>query len=365
MIYLDYLSTTPIDPRVAAAMETCLTSEGDFGNPASNTHVFGANARARITHASEQVANLIQCSPKEITWTSGATESIYRALTGVALFYQRQGKHIITMATEHKAVLDTCHYLESQGFEITYLMPENNGLLNIDTLSDAIRKDTILCSIMHVNNETGVIQDILAIGQLLRERGVWFHVDAAQSAGKIEIDLQKMPVDLMSLSAHKIYGPKGIGALFMRRQPRVQLINTMRFGTQPTHQIVAMGEAFAIAKDRMHDDTNHIRQLRDCLWKNISEIKGIHLNGDLTHRIAHCLNITIEAVDAETFIQKMPEIAISTGSACNSIDPEPSHVLLAMGLSRQKANHSVRISLGRYTTQTDIDYVSRLMRERL
>lgn len=358
VIYLDYMSTTPVDPRVAEVMQQCLTIDGDFGNPASSTHVFGANARARINLAALQVADLIHCDPKEITWTSGATESIYRALTGVALFYQRQGKHIITMETEHKAVLDTCHYLESLGFEVTYLMPEKNGLLNIKNLENAIRKDTILCSIMHVNNETGIIQDIAAIGKLLKEKGVWFHVDAAQSVGKLDINLKKLPVDLMSLSAHKIYGPKGVGALFMRRQPRVQLVNTMRFGTLPTHQIVGMGEAYFIAKNNMIDEINRIEKLRNQLWKNLSIIKGVHLNGDLNHQVCGCLNISIDDVDADTLIKNCPDIAISTGSACNSVDPEPSHVLLAMGLTRQAANNSVRISMGRYTTEEDVAIAS-------
>ncbi|OGT48108.1 MAG: IscS subfamily cysteine desulfurase [Gammaproteobacteria bacterium RIFCSPHIGHO2_12_FULL_38_11] len=359
VIYLDYMSTTPVDPRVAEIMQRCLISDGDFGNAASSTHVFGANARARINVAASQVADLIQCDPNEITWTSSATESIYRALTGVALFYQRQGKHIITMTTEHKAVLDTCHYLEKLGFEVTYLNPEKNGLLNLKNISDAIRKDTILCSIMHVNNETGIIQDIASIGKLLKEKGVWFHVDAAQSVGKLPINLKTLPVDLMSLSAHKIYGPKGVGALFMRRQPRVQLMNTMRFGTLPTHQIAGMGEACLIAKNNMSDEINRIEKLRNQLWKNLSAINSVHLNGDLNHQVCGCLNISIDNMDADTLIKNCPDIAISTGSACNSVDPEPSHVLLAMGLSRQAANSSIRISMGRYTTVEDIEVASR------
>ncbi|MCX7121491.1 MAG: aminotransferase class V-fold PLP-dependent enzyme [Gammaproteobacteria bacterium] len=359
VIYLDYMATTPVDPRVAEVMQQCLTIDGDFGNPASSTHAFGENARSKINIAAEQVADLIQCDPKEITWTSGATDSIYRALTGVALFYQRQGKHIITMSTEHKAVLDTCHYLETLGFEVTYLNPEKNGLLDLKKLSAAIRKDTILCSIMHVNNETGVTQDIAAIGKLLKEKGVWFHVDAAQSVGKINIDLKNLPVDLMSLSAHKIYGPKGVGALFMRRTPRVQLQNTMRYGTLPTHQIVGMGEAYVIAKNNMLEETSRIKNLRDQLWKNLSALKNVHLNGDLNHRVCGCLNISIEHIDTDALIKKCPEIAISTGSACNSVDPEPSHVLLAMGLSRQAANNAVRISIGRYTTEEEIEIASK------
>ena len=365
MIYLDYMSTTPVDSHVAEVMRQCLTIDGVFGNPSSNTHAFGANARTHINTAAEQVAALIHCDPKEITWTSGATESIYRALTGVALFYQRQGKHIITMSTEHKAVLDTCHYLESLGFEVTYLNPEKNGLLNLKNLENAIRKDTILCSIMHVNNETGVIQDIASIGKLLREKGVWFHVDAAQSVGKVDINLKILPVDLMSLSAHKIYGPKGVGALFMRRQPRVQLHNTMRYGTLPTHQIVGMGEAYLIAKNIMSEEVNRQKNLRDQLWKNISELKGVHLNGDLNHQVCNCLNISIDHIDAQTLINNLPEIAISTGSACNSVDPEPSHVLLAMGLTRSAANNAIRISVGRTTTVEDVTVASAMIKEKI
>lgn len=351
VIYLDYMATTPVDLRVIQAMQTCL--QNNFGNPASQ-HYFGEHARAQIAIAQHHVADLIHCDPTEITWTSGATESIYRALTGVALFYQRQGKHIITMSTEHKAVLDACAYLQSLGFEITYLNPEKNGLLDLNKLENAIRRDTILCSIMHVNNETGVIQDIAAIGKLLHDKGVWFHVDAAQSAGKIAIDLKTIPVDLLSLSAHKLYGPKGIGALFVRRQPRVQLTNVMRSGTLPTHQIVGMGEAYCIAKNTMADDMQRIKKLRDQLWENVSKIKGIAINGDVNHRIGNCLNISFEQMDANTLITRCSEIAISTGSACNSVDPAPSHVLSAMGLSCTQANNAVRISLGKYTTEHDI-----------
>lgn len=367
------MSTTPVDPRVVRVMQSCLTVEGDFGNPASQ-HGFGFAARKRIALACEQVAACINADPKEIIWTSGATESINLALKGVVQFYQRQGKHIITMRTEHKAVLDTCRYLESTGFEVTYLSPETNGLLDIKKLEAAIRPDTILASIMHVNNETGVIQDIAKIGKLLREKGVWFHVDAAQSAGKIAIDLKNLPVDLMSLSSHKVYGPKGIGALFVRRSPRVQLIaqlhggnqeNQLRAGTLPTHQIVGMGEAFAIAKNEMQKDVAHIEALRNMFCQKIAALPGVHFNSDLKHCVPHCINIRFDQMDSETLLKQLPELAISTGSACNSVDPEPSHVLMAMGLSRVQANHSVRISLGRFSTVAEInavvDYLTHLI----
>lgn len=364
LIYLDYLSTTPVDPAVVAEMQKCLLLY--FGNPASQ-HAFGFEARALIDSAREQVATLIHANPSEILWTSGATESINLALKGAANFYQRQGRHIITMSTEHKAVLETCRYLSSQGFEITYLAPEKNGLLSLEVLRAAIRPDTILCSIMHVNNETGVIQDIEKIGALLHERGVLFHVDAAQSAGKIPIDVKKMQIALLSLSAHKIYGPKGIGALYVRRQPRVQLIsqmlggdadNVLRAGTLPTHQIVGMGKAFAMATTQMAEDNARIATLRDHLWKNLSVLSRIHQNNEIKNRIPHCLNIFIEGIDGQLFIKNLTDVAISMGSACNSVDPEPSHVLVAMGLSRDAANQSFRISVGRFTTEKEIDQAS-------
>lgn len=366
MIYLDYMSTTPVDPRVVDVMKTCLTMDGDFGNPSSQ-HAYGLSARARIDVARQQIADLIKANPKDIIFTSGATESINLALKGAALFYQRQGKHIITMSTEHKAVLDTCRYLESQGFLVTYLNPEKNGLLNLEKLREAIRPDTILASIMHVNNETGVIQDIIAIGDLLREKGVWFHVDAAQSVGKIPLDFKSMPIDLLSLTSHKIYGPKGVGVLVVRRHPRVQLMpqlhggdqeNALRSGTLATHQIVGMGEAFAIAKNNGFDESRRIEKLRDQLWKNISVIARVHLNGDLKNRVCGCLNFFIDNIDPILFLKNLNAIAISQGSACNAVDPEPSHVLMAMGLSRVQANASFRVSVGRFTTEADIETAS-------
>ncbi len=363
-IYLDYMSTTPVDPQVAAKMRDCLEMEGCFGNPASQSHRYGWDAMELVQQARQQVADLINADPREIIWTSGATESDNLAIQGAALFYQRKGKHIITMSTEHKAVLDTCHYLSTQGFEVTYLNPDRQGLLAIEQLEQALRPDTILVSIMHVNNETGVIHDIAKIGECLKGRGIIFHVDAAQSAGKLPIDLQQLSVDLMSFSAHKIYGPKGVGALYVRRQPRVRLVPMihggghewgMRSGTLPTHQIVGMGEAFAIAKAKLAEDPARISRLRDHLWEGISQLSGITLNGDQQHRSPGCLNITIEGIDNETLLLSLNQLAISTGSACNSANPTPSHVLTAMGLTRQQANSSIRLSVGRFTTLADID----------
>lgn len=365
-LYLDNMATTPADPRVVEAMQICLTSDNsgldNFGNPSSQHH-FGKHAFSLICKAREQVARLINADPCEIIWTSGATESINLALKGVANFYKRQGNHIITLSTEHKAVLDSCRYLESQGFEVTYLNPARNGLLDIELLKNAILPTTILASFMHVNNETGVIQNIEEIGRVLREKGVWFHVDAAQSAGKILIDLKKMPIDLLSLTAHKIYGPKGIGALYVRRHPKVQLIaqihggdqeNKLRSGTLPTHQIVGMGMAYEIAEKNAEEEMLRVTTLRNLLWKNLSQLPGIHINGDLNKCIGGCLNISIDDINAELLLKNLSDVAISTGSACNSVDPEPSHVLLAMGLSREAANRSFRISIGRFTTQKDI-----------
>ncbi len=373
-IYLDYMSTTPVDPRVAEAMASCLTMENDFGNPASNTHQYGFEAKEKVDQARIEIANLINANPREIIFTSGATESINLALKGAAQFYQRQGRHIITMATEHKAVLDTCQYLESTGFTVTYLKPEQNGLLDLDKLNSAIQSDTILTSIMHVNNETGVIQDIQKIGGLLKSKGILFHVDAAQSAGKIDIDLKKLSVDLMSFSAHKIYGPKGIGALYIKSKPRVQLItqihggdqeNQVRAGTLATHQIVGMGKAFLIAQENRIVESKKIKNLRDLLWSNISVLDGLTLNGDLNNRIDGCLNFSVDGVDGESLLASLYDLALSTGSACNSANPEPSHVLLAMGLSRDAANRSLRISIGRFTTEADIHHASNRLIEQI
>lgn len=364
MIYLDYMSTTPVDPRVAKVMQACLTQEGTFGNAMSSTHRFGFEAKEKIDHAREQIADLIHVNAREIIFTSGATESINLAQKGAALFYQRQGKHIISMSTEHQAVLNSLRYLESLGFEVTYLDPEKNGLLNFNQLEKAIRSDTILASIMHVNNETGVIQDIESIAELLKSKGVLFHVDAAQSAGKIPIDLKKIRADLMSFSAHKIYGPKGVGALFVRHQPCVQLIplhhgasqeNNLRAGTLATHQIAGMGEAFAIAKINMKTESERFKKLRDYLWDKISSVGGVILNGDAHQRISSCLNFSVDGIDAELFLKSLYDVAISTGSACNSANSEPSPVLIAMGLSRTMANRSFRISFGRFTTESEIE----------
>lgn len=364
-IYLDYMATTPVDPAVAEKMSHCLTKEGVFGNPASQTHSYGWKAAELVQLAREQVASLINADPREIVWTSGATESDNLAIIGSARFYQRQGKHIITMSTEHKAVLDTCQYLASQGFEITYLDPEKNGVLDLDKLKAAIRRDTILISIMHVNNETGVIQDIAAIGEIAKQQGVIFHVDAAQSAGKIPIDLQQWKVDLMSFSGHKIYGPKGVGALFVRRNPRVHLEpliygggheRGLRSGTLATHQIVGIGEAFAIAKKRMAADFEHLLDMANQFWSGISTLGGVHLNGAGASKVPFCMNIYFDAVNGESLMTRLQNLAFSTGSACNSASSDPSHALLSMGLTREIADNSLRISFGRFTTKEDIDY---------
>ncbi len=363
-IYLDYMATTPVDPRVAKEMQLCMDQTGCFGNPASHTHRYGWEAAERIEKARVQVAELINADPREIVWTSGATEADNLAIKGASLFYQRKGKHIICMKTEHKAVLDTCHYLSTQSFEVTYLDPEPNGLLDLDKLNQAIRPDTILVSIMHVNNETGVVQPISEIGKMLINKGIIFHSDAAQSAGKIEIDIKQLNVDLMSFSGHKIYGPKGVGVLYVRRNPRVRLVplihgggheRGLRSGTMPTHQIVGMGEAFAIAKERFQMDHKKALSLRDRLWEGIEAIGGVTLNGDLKQRVSGCLNVSIDGVDAEALLSRIHDLAVSSGSACNSANPEPSYVLTAMGLSRDQANRSLRLSVGRFTTDEEVD----------
>ncbi len=364
-IYLDYMATTPVDPRVAESMIACLQKEGVFGNPASRTHRYGWEAAECIQKAREQVAQLINADAREIIWTSGSTEADNLAIKGAALFYQRKGKHLITMTTEHKAVLDTCSYLATQGFEVTYLDPESNGVVDIKKLEAAIRPDTILASIMHVNNETGVIQDIATVGEITRRHGVLFHVDAAQSAGKIPIDLSAWKVDLMSFSGHKIYGPKGIGALFVRRNPRVRLEaqihgggheSGMRSGTLPTHQIAGMGEAFAVAKQQLSEDTPQLLAFRKRFLAGLIEIGGIRINSGEAPCIPGCMNICVEGVNGEALISGLRDIAVSSGSACNSANPNPSHVLRAMGLSREDANNSLRISFGRFTTEAEIEY---------
>ena len=364
-IYLDYSATTPVDPRVAAKMMECLTNEGNFGNPASRSHSFGWKAEKAVEEARANVAALVNADPKEIIWTSGATESDNLAIKGAAHFYSKNGKHIITLKTEHKAVLDTCRQLEREGFEVTYLEPQADGLLNLDVLKKAIRKDTVLITVMHVNNEIGVIQDIKAIGEIARENKIIFHVDAAQSPGKAPIDLQDLKVDLMSFSAHKIYGPKGIGALYVRRKPRVRIEaqmhgggheRGMRSGTLPTHQIVGMGEAFRIAKEEMAAENERIRMLRDRLLVGLRDIEEVYINGDLDHRVPHNLNMSFNFVEGESLIMALKDIALSSGSACTSASLEPSYVLRALGRNDELAHSSLRFSIGRFTTTEDIDY---------
>tara|TARA_Y100000590_G_scaffold463575_1_gene630670 strand:+ start:614 stop:1837 length:1224 start_codon:yes stop_codon:yes gene_type:complete len=364
-IYLDYAATTPVDDRVADKMFQFLKQDGQFGNPASRSHSYGWDAEAAVNEARNNVAKLVNCDPREIIWTSGATESDNLAIKGAAHFYQKKGKHIITLKTEHKAVLDACRQLEREGFDITYLDPLSNGLIDIDSLKNTIRDDTTLISIMHVNNEIGVIQDISEIGEITREKGIIFHVDAAQSAGKIDIDLSKMKVDLMSFSAHKIYGPKGIGALYVRRKPRVRLEaqihgggheKGLRSGTLPTHQIVGMGEAFRIAKEEQRKDFDHISKLRNRLWSALNNIEEVYLNGDLERRYPGIMNISFNYVEGESLIMATKDIALSSGSACTSSSLEPSYVLRAIGRSDELAHSSLRVSIGRFTTEKDVDH---------
>ena len=354
-IYFDYSATTPVDPRVAEKMCACLTIEGNFGNPASRSHSFGWSAEKSVEDARANIAALVNADPKEIIFTSGATESDNLAIKGAAAFYKKKGKHIITCKTEHKAVLDTCRMLERDGYEVTYLDPEPNGLIDLEKLKAALRDDTILVSIMHVNNEIGVIQDIQAIGELTRERNIIFHVDAAQSAGKVPIDLQALKVDLMSFSAHKIYGPKGIGALYVCRKPRIRLEAQMhggghergfRSGTLPTHQIVGMGEAFRLAKEEMAADNERIRMLRDRLLNGLKGIEEMYINGDMDHRVPHNLNISFNFVEGESLMMALKDLAVSSGSACTSASLEPSYVLRALGRSDELAHSSIRFSLG-------------------
>lgn len=370
-IYLDYSATTPVDERVAKAMMECLTLDGNYGNPASRSHSFGWSAEKAVDEARRNVAALINADPKEIVWTSGATESDNLAIKGTAHFYQKNGKHIITCKTEHKAVLDTCRQLEREGFEVTYLEPRDTGLVDLDDLKAAIREDTILVSIMHVNNEIGVIQDIKAIGEITRERKIIFHVDAAQSPGKAAIDLQDMKVDLMSLSAHKAYGPKGIGALFVRRKPRVRIEaqmhgggheRGMRSGTLATHQIVGMGEAFRLAKEEMAADNERILMLRNRLFNGLKDIEEIYINGDLEQRIPGNLNVSFNFIEGESLIMALKDIAVSSGSACTSASLEPSYVLRALGRDDELAHSSIRFTIGRFTIVEEIDYAVDLIR---
>lgn len=371
-IYLDYSATTPVDERVVEKMVPYLREK--FGNPASRSHVFGWETEKAVEAAREEVAALVNCDPKEIVWTSGATESDNLAIKGVAHFYQSKGKHLITVKTEHKAVLDTMRELERQGFEVTYLVPEDDGLLDLDKLRAALRPDTILVSVMHVNNEIGVIQDIAAIGELCREKGVLFHVDAAQSTGKVAIDLKTLKVDLMSFSAHKTYGPKGIGALYVRRKPRVRLEaqmhgggheRGMRSGTLATHQIVGMGEAFRLAREEMGAENERIRMLRDRLWAGLNTMDEVYLNGDLVQRVPHNLNVSFNFVEGESLIMAIKELAVSSGSACTSASLEPSYVLRALGRSDELAHSSIRFSIGRYTTVEEIDYTVELLKAKI
>ncbi|HAF45073.1 MAG TPA: IscS subfamily cysteine desulfurase [Gallionellaceae bacterium] len=371
-IYLDYSATTPVDPRVAEAMIPYLTEK--FGNPASRSHSFGWTADEAVENARAQVAALVNADPKEIVWTSGATESNNLAIKGAAHFYADKGKHIITVQTEHKAVLDTVRELERQGFSATYLDPEPNGLIDLEKLKAAMRPDTTIVSVMLVNNEIGVIQDIAAIGEICRAKGILFHVDAAQATGKVIIDLQKLKVDLMSFSAHKTYGPKGIGALYVRRKPRVRLEAQMhggghergfRSGTLATHQIVGMGEAFRIAKEEMASENERIRMLRDRLWQGLSGMEEVYLNGDMESRVPHNLNVSFNFVEGESLIMAVKDIAVSSGSACTSASLEPSYVLRALGRNDELAHSSIRFTIGRFTTVEDVDYTVKLLQEKI
>jgi cysteine desulfurase len=371
-IYMDYSATTPIDPRVADKMIPYLREQ--FGNPASRSHAYGWSAEAAVEEARAQVADLVGADPREIIWTSGATESNNLAIKGAAQFYKSKGKHIITVKTEHKAVLDTVRELERQGFEATYLEPQDNGLISLEQLEAAIRPDTILVSVMLVNNEIGVIQPIREIGELCRKKGIIFHSDAAQATGKVEINLEELKVDLMSFSAHKTYGPKGIGALYVRRKPRVRLEAQMhgggherglRSGTLAPHQIVGMGEAFRIAKDEMDTELARIQALRDRLAKGLLEIEEVYINGDMEHRVPHNLNVSFNFVEGESLIMAIKDIAVSSGSACTSASLEPSYVLRALGRSDELAHSSIRFTIGRFTTEEDIDFAVKLLKEKV
>lgn len=371
-IYLDYSATTPVDPRVAAKMIPFLTEK--FGNPASRSHAYGWEAEAAVEEARAQVAALVNADAKDIIWTSGATESNNLAIKGAAHFYSGKGKHLVTVSTEHKAVLDTMRELERQGFEVTYLEPQENGLITLEQFKAALRPDTILASVLAVNNEIGVIQPIAELGEICREKGVIFHVDAAQATGKMPIDLASLKVDLMSFSAHKTYGPKGIGALYVRRKPRIRLEAQMhgggherglRSGTLATHQIVGMGEAFRIAREEMVLENARISRLRDKLMKGLTDIEETYVNGDLTQRVPHNLNISFNFVEGESLIMAIKDIAVSSGSACTSASLEPSYVLRALGRSDELAHSSIRFTLGRFTTEEEIDYTVKLLHAKI
>ncbi|ETI62190.1 IscS subfamily cysteine desulfurase [Marinomonas profundimaris] len=366
-VYLDNSATTPVDPRVAEKMMACLTQDGNFGNPASRSHLFGWRAEEAVEEARLQVATLINADSREIVWTSGATEANNLALKGIAHAYRQKGRHIITSMIEHKAVLDPCKQLEKEGFEVTYLQPDSHGVISPSQVEDALREDTILVSLMHGNNELGVLTDIAAIGELTRSHGVFFHVDAAQTTGKVAIDVNAMKVDLMSLTAHKTYGPKGIGALFVRRSPKIKLEaqihgggheRGMRSGTLATHQIVGMGEAFHLAGAEMAVDCERIKVLRERLWSSLNELSGVHLNGDSDQRVAGVINIGFDDVDGEVLLMSLSDIAVSSGSACTSASLEPSYVLRAIGLAESLAHSSLRLSIGRFTSQEEVDFVA-------
>ena len=363
-IYLDYASTTPVDPRVASKMMEFLTPEGEFGNPASRSHRFGWKADEAVEEARSHVANLVNCDPREIVWTSGATEADNLAIKGVARFYKSKGNHIVTSKIEHKAVLDPCRQLEREGFEVTYLDPDDKGVISSSAVQSAIKDNTVLVSIMHINNELGTINNIEKIGEVVRDRGIFFHVDAAQSTGKVEIDLEKIPVDLMSFSAHKTYGPKGIGALYVRRKPRVRLEalihgggheRGMRSGTLATHQIVGMGEAFRLANNEMQDDLVKITKFHEKFLQKVKEIDHVYINGDLDNKVPNILNISFNFVEGESLIMGLKDIAVSSGSACTSASLEPSYVLRALGRKDELAHSSIRFSFGRFTSEDDVE----------
>lgn len=371
-IYLDSAATTRLDSRVLDAMMPYLTEE--YGNPASRSHSFGWSAESAVELARKQVADTVGCDEKEIIWTSGATESINLAIKGAAQFYQDKGKHLITVKTEHKATLDTMRELERIGFEVTYLSPEENGLLNLEILKAAIRPDTVLISVMYVNNEIGVIQDVVSIGKMCRDRGIVFHVDAAQAVGKVDVNLSELDVDLMSFSAHKVYGPKGIGALYVRRKPRVRLLPLIhggghergfRSGTLPTHQIVGMGAAFALAKQEMATELPRIKYLRDKLQNGLCSMEEVYINGDVTNRVPHNLNVSFNFVEGESLMMAVKDVAVSSGSACTSASLEPSYVLRAIGRNDELAHSSIRFSISRFTTEEEIDYTIELLKNKV
>ena len=371
-IYMDYAATTPVDPRVAEKMMQYLTPNGIFGNPASRSHKFGWQAEEAVDIARNQIADLIGADSREIVFTSGATEADNLAIKGAAHFNKAKGKHIITCKTEHKAVLDTCRQLEREGYEVTYLAPESNGIVDLDKLAAAMRSDTTVVSIMHVNNETGVIQDIEKIGEMCRERGIVFHVDATQSVGKLAIDLSKLKVDLMSFSGHKIYGPKGIGGLYVRRKPRVRIEaqmhgggheRGMRSGTLPVHQIVGMGEAYRIAREEMATEMPRLLALKNRLWNGLKDIEEVYLNGSLEHSVPNILNVSFAYIEGESLMMALKDLAVSSGSACTSASLEPSYVLRALGLNDELAHSSIRFSFGRFSTEEEVDYVIKLIKD--